>query len=271
MELYLLLIFAGILSGILTILFGFAGGFVVVPLVFSCIRLYTDVDSLAYQFAFKSAIATSLLLMVINAGLATYQQFKKGDIRTNFIFPLAFYIAIGAVIGTYFSFYISATVLKYLFVIYLLITIVDSIFRQIQIQQNTVKICSLAHQTQMSVGVFIGSIAAALGVGGSVMTVPLFRRCGLNMVSAVALANPLSIPVAVAGCITYCIEYVIHPMALGSDFIGYFYYPACICLIMSSYVGMKIAQKIIGKISDRSHERGYIILLCLAMISVIVQ
>ncbi len=88
MELYFILLGAGILSGILTILFGFAGGFVVVPLVYSTIRLHEVSDSLAYTMAFKSAVATSLLLMVINSGLASYQQFKRGNIQRKYLFRL---------------------------------------------------------------------------------------------------------------------------------------------------------------------------------------
>lgn len=41
--------------------------------------------------------------------------------------------------------------------------------------------------------------ATFLGVGGSVMTVPLLRRCGLSMSQATSMTNPLSVPVALAG------------------------------------------------------------------------
>ncbi|MEG6802795.1 sulfite exporter TauE/SafE family protein, partial [Pseudomonas aeruginosa] len=42
-------------------------------------------------------------------------------------------------------------------------------------------------------GTLIGAIATVLGVGGSVMTVPLLRRCGLSMTQAASMANPLSL------------------------------------------------------------------------------
>ena len=52
MELYLILLVAGFVSGILTILFGFAGGFVVVPLVYSTICMQYPIHSTAYDLAF---------------------------------------------------------------------------------------------------------------------------------------------------------------------------------------------------------------------------
>ncbi|MGW9211440.1 TSUP family transporter [Embleya sp. NPDC055664] len=52
-------------------------------------------------------------------------------------------------------------------------------------------------------GAGIGAVAACRGVGGSVMTVPLLRRRGLPMADAAAMANPLSLPVAMVASIVY--------------------------------------------------------------------
>lgn len=271
MELYLLLLVAGCLSGVLTILFGFAGGFVVVPLVYTTIRLHTDAGSMANELAFKSAIATSLLLMIINSALASYQQYKKGKLKWPYIFPLAYWIAVGAVLGTFASFYLSANFLKWAFVLYLVVTIVDCVFRQIKHpqQQKESSARLLTTQERSVGGLLIGAVAAALGVGGSVMTVPLFRRCGLDMSSSVALANPLSMPLAIAGTITFIVGYMFQPVVLGTHFIGYFYYPALLCLIVGGYIGMKIAGPWSNKLSNRAHERGYIVLLTLVLFSIL--
>ncbi|MFS2163054.1 TSUP family transporter [Variovorax sp. Varisp62] len=66
-------------------------------------------------------------------------------------------------------------------------------------------------------GLVIGWIAAFLGVGGSVMTVPLMRRRGIAMGHATAMANPLSLPVALAGTATMprCLRDRPHPSGPG--------------------------------------------------------
>ncbi|WP_353174014.1 sulfite exporter TauE/SafE family protein [Acinetobacter rudis] len=272
MELYFLLLAAGCISGMLTILFGFAGGFVVVPLVYATIRFHAVAGSAAYELAFKSAIASSLLLMIINSGLASYQQYKMGRIKWPYVFPLAYWIAAGAVLGTFGSFYLSANFLKWAFVIYLAVTIADCMLRQIkQHQDQTQNIRGLTSSEQSLGGIVIGAVAAALGVGGSVMTVPLFRRCGLNMSSSVALANPLSMPLAIAGASTFIVGYWLQPLQLGTHFIGYFYYPALLCLVIGGYIGMKIAAPWSNKLSNRIHERGYIVLLALVLLSILLQ
>jgi uncharacterized membrane protein YfcA len=87
-------------------------------------------------------------------------------------------------------------------------------------------------------GVGIGAIATFLGVGGSVMTVPLLRRCGLSMSQATSMANPLSLPVAVAGTVTYMAMAGFSEFDLGSWFIGYVDLLAFAVLTMGSLLGL---------------------------------
>lgn len=168
MELYFLMLLAGICSGILTLLFGFGGGFIIVPLVYSTIRFSTSIDSMAYALAFKSAVATSLLLMIVNAGMASYQQHQKGNIPQGYIFPLAYWIALGAISGTVLALYSHADLLKWCFAIYLLITIAECIYRKAQQRHHsaaTAQVRALTGAEKTVGGLLIGNIAAALGVG----------------------------------------------------------------------------------------------------------
>ena len=54
-------------------------------------------------------------------------------------------------------------------------------------------------------GGIIGWVAALLGVGGSVMTVPLLRRRGSSMAEAAAIANILTLPLSFTATLTYCV------------------------------------------------------------------
>ncbi|MCV5738437.1 sulfite exporter TauE/SafE family protein, partial [Escherichia coli] len=70
----------------------------------------------------------------------------------------------------------SENIVRALFILYMLVTIGDCLLRK------GFFICSSPRRLSLSVvtggGVIIGMIAALLGVGGSVMTVPLLRRHG---------------------------------------------------------------------------------------------
>ncbi|MGV9898807.1 TSUP family transporter, partial [Streptomyces tendae] len=49
----------------------------------------------------------------------------------------------------------------------------------------------------------VGAVAAFLGVGGSVMTVPAMRRAGHPMHVATALANPLTLAIALPAAVVF--------------------------------------------------------------------
>lgn len=269
MELYILLFITGILTGVLTILFGFGGGFVAVPLIYHCIRLQEPVQSLSYQLAFKSAIASSLLLMIFNAGLASYQQARQAKIQWQYVFPLCYWVGLGACCGTLLSLYLSATMLKWGFFIYVALTLLDCARRVYLDASVDRQHWRLKPRQQRLAGIMIGTVAAALGVGGSVLTVPLFRRCGLEMSAAVALANPLSLPVALVGASTFVVAYLLTPIDLGQHFIGYFYYPALGCLLLGGYLGMQLTRPLANRLNNRHHEIGYMLLLSGVLISIL--
>ncbi|MBU5900734.1 hypothetical protein JVW24_26815, partial [Vibrio cholerae O1] len=62
-------------------------------------------------------------------------------------------------------------------------------------------------------------IAAMLGVGGSVMTVPLLRRHGYEMKDCVSAANPLSSGIALMGAGMY--GWLGHGKIAGAGYLGY--------------------------------------------------
>jgi uncharacterized membrane protein YfcA len=111
----------------------------------------------------------------------------------------------------------------------------------------------------------IGVIATFLGVGGSVMTVPLLRRCGLSMSKATSMANPLSLPVALAGTLTYGHGRLQVRLIWGRGLSGYVDLLAFAVLTVGSVVGIRWPRWI-GRIPDQVHARVYR-LLVLVMIS----
>ena len=89
-----------------------------------------------------------------------------------------------------------------------------------------------------------------LGVGGSVMTVPLMRRRGASMTAATAAANPLSLPMAVVGSATYALL-AWNDAPLGAWHAGCIDLRACLVLVVGSWLGIRLASRWIGKIPDR--------------------
>ncbi|MEU6669136.1 sulfite exporter TauE/SafE family protein [Streptomyces sp. NPDC046727] len=249
----------GCLTGLTTVLFGFGGGFVTVPVVYGVLTATARPGD-----AMHVAVATSAAVMIVNAVAAALAQWREGRLRRAYLWPLAAFITIGAAAGSFAATLLGGTALRLTFAAYLLVTIADSLLRK--------GFLSVAHQTppeplgRVTVtlgGTGIGLVAAALGVGGSVMTVPLLRRRGLPMAEATAMANPLSVPVAVAGTLVYALA----PTApAGTGQLGYVDLTAAAALLAGSLPTIAVARRITGRVPDRVHSMAYVALLLAVLI-----
>jgi uncharacterized membrane protein YfcA len=269
---YLLLALFGCMTGITAVLFGFGGGFVVVPLLYRMLMANHGADNPIGQSAMHIAVATSTCVMIVNALVATGKHHRAGNLIRQYLWPLGGFIGLGAVVGAVAAMWVSGEVIRYAFIAYLGVAIVDCLFRRgfLRHTDNVIP-RRLGRAEESGGGVGIGAIATFLGVGGSVMTVPLLRRCGLSMSQATSMANPLSLPVALAGTLTYMAMAGFTEFDLGAWFIGYVDLLAFAVLTMGSMMGIRLATPWIGRIPDELHAWVYIGLLIIVMLGISVQ
>jgi uncharacterized membrane protein YfcA len=91
------------------------------------------------------------------------------------------------------------------------------------------------------------------------------------MSQATSMANPLSLPVALAGTLTYMAMAGFTEFDLGAWFIGYVDLLAFAVLTMGSMMGIRLATPWIGRIPDELHAWVYIGLLIIVMLGISVQ
>jgi uncharacterized membrane protein YfcA len=159
--------------------------------------------------------------MIISASLSTFTHHQKKNIVWSQIYPFLFTISIGAGLGALASPWANNQWIRWLFIAYLVIIILDCFVRPGFIQHNNATVTTNHHDTYL--GMIIGIVAAFLGVGGSVMTVPLMRRRGVSMIQAAAMANPLTLPMALTSTITYALFAYYHHLDFGAGFVGFLY------------------------------------------------
>lgn len=253
---------AGFATGITTVLFGFGGGFVVVPFVY---QLLLQQPLLAIE-AMHIAVATSTAVMIFNAGWASYQNWRAGKLHDVPLLPLIWFIALGAVIGSWLAGMMSDMWVRRLFMLYMVVTLADCLLRKGFFSRTAPRM--LSELTVSAGGIVIGVIAAMLGVGGSVMTVPLLRRHGYAMRDCVSAANPLSLPVAVFGAITYAISGWLQIPASG--YLGFISLKILLLLVVSGFLGIVFARRCIPAVPDVWHARIYVLLLCLVLLVIAV-
>lgn len=256
----IIIIAAGVLTGITTIMFGFGGGFVVVPFVY---HLLSATPGLSHE-AMHIAVATSTAVMVLNSGYATFVQWRAGGLLKETVLPMMYFIAVGSVAGALLSLTLADKTIRILFILYMLLTIVDCLFRRGFLARQAKKRLSTAFSA--GAGIAIGAIAALLGVGGSVMTVPLLRRHGYEMKYCVSAANPLSLPVALAGSAVYALA--ARGREWGAGYIGYINITMLCGLIAAGFCGIWLAKKCIPPVNDSLHAGVYVGLLVAVLIAI---
>lgn len=260
MELYFWLAACGTLAGVTTVLFGFGGGFVVVPLLYQALTHARGTEATTSFHAMQIAVATSTCVMIFGSAMATAKHQRAGSLDWVAIKPLILSIAVGSALGAATAATVQGSWLRWAFVVYVGLTIVDCWLRPGFLSQPMQEARPAQARTAL-LGVVIGWVAALLGVGGSVMTVPLLRRRGASMTAATAMASPLSLPVALAGTATYVALSWGGVTSLGRGYVGYVDLRALLVLVAGSYVGIRGATPYIGRIPDQVHARVYIGLL----------
>jgi uncharacterized membrane protein YfcA len=266
--LYVTLALFGALSGVTTVLFGFGGGFVVVPVLYGVLTATHGAQDAIGQAAMHIAVATSTCVMIVNSVAATRKHQRAGNIVRSYVWPLAAFIGAGALLGAWAATRASGDVVRYAFIAYLGVTILDCLLRQGFMAQHEARAARpLGQGVTVGGGVVVGVIATFLGVGGSVMTVPLLRRRGLPMAKAAAMANPLTLPVAIVGTLAYMAAARALPAPLAPWIIGYVDLLAFAALALGSLAGIRLAAPLIPRIPDRLHARVYVALLALVLLS----
>lgn len=268
---YVLLACFGCLSGVTAVLFGFGGGFVVVPLMYRMLTAHHP-DDVIGESAMHIAVATSTCVMIVNALVSTGKHHRAGQMIRHYLWPFGGFIGLGAILGAVAATWLSGEIIRYAFIAYLGLTILDCLLRRGFLTHTSDAVPRpLATMESVLGGTTIGIIATVLGVGGSVMTVPLLRRCGLSMSQATSMANPLSLPVALVGTVTYMALADFTDIDFGSWFIGYVDLLAFVALTLGALLGIRLATPWIGRIPDRLHVWVYIGLLVIVMLGISIQ
>lgn len=152
-ELILLGLFVGLLSGF----FGIGGGTISIPLL------------LLLGYETKIAIGISVVQMVFSSIYGSYLNKKKGTLDV----PMVFTIGLGGFLGALLSGYITSSFsdesLEFIFLSFALFALFRIFFKskEQRDQREVSKIVLLL------IGFFLGAMSMTIGVGGSIILVPV--------------------------------------------------------------------------------------------------
>ncbi|MEU9092785.1 TSUP family transporter [Streptomyces sp. NPDC048428] len=251
-----MLIGVGLLTGATTVLFGFGGGFVAVPVV-------VWVDAALGADAMRVATATSALVMVVNAGFATAVTPRRVLVALRGSGRLLILLAAGAWAGALATRVAPAGLARWAFVAYVALTIADVLLRPGFLRPRTrvTEVSGALRPLPALLGAPVGAVAAFLGVGGSVMTVPAMRRAGHTMPMATALANPLTLAIALPAAAVSLGGATGPAVDAPSHLVGLIDLPAASALLIGALPVIAVLRRRPPRIPDRAYAWSYIGLL----------
>lgn len=258
----LLLLLVGAVSGVTTVLFGFGGGFVTVPaVIWAGTSLGGDAPTVA--------VATSSVVMVVSAAVATAATRRDVLARLRSAGTLVALLATGGAVGALLARQAPGAVISWLFIGYLVVTVGDVLVRKGFVRPRRPaagRAGRFAIPTWL--GLPIGALASFLGVGGSMMTVPLLRRSGLGMHTVAALANPLTLAISVPAAVVFLLGNPVDG-ASGGPLLGAVDLRAAALLLAGGIPVVVLLRRRPPRIPDRLHAWGYVGLLLVVLATMV--
>lgn len=276
---FLGLVLVGCLVGLSTVLFGFGGGFVTVPII---TLVHADLGS----DTARVAAATSALVMLVNAVVSTISTKRETLAHLKGEWWLFILLAAGGAFGAFCAKFAPETLLKWGFVIYIAVTAIDLLARPGFFRRGAPKPRSNAKVPGGAAigadenlgeggrgiaalfGFPIGGLASFLGVGGSVMTVPMMRRSGATMTVATTLANPLTLVIMLPAVL---VTITTHTSIAIPGMVGSVDLRSALALLIGAIPLIVLLRRRVPKIPEILHAWGYVILLITAGVVVAVS
>ena len=267
---YAILVVVGIITGVTAGLFGFGGGFVIVPLVYHLFPAYGLLGPADSAYLLQIGVATSTSVMIVGTTYSSLKHHLAGNIDWSSGVPAG---------GLYRHRLGNRRLRRHRGAGFVDKALLHPLYpgrdRRLPAAPGFMadsdghEFRHMSRIAEFLSGLVIGAIASLLGVDGSVMTVPLMRRHGARMKNAVAMANPLSFPVAIIGTLTYVLAARQHHIDLGTDYLGFVHLPSFAILSACSVVGVELAVRTLPKIPDKAHAVIYVGLLILVVITML--
>ncbi len=151
------LILLGVVVGFLSGFFGIGGGTILVPLL------------LILGYEIKEAIGISIIQMVFSSIFGSYLNNKKGTLDIEMIAYIGMGGAIGALLSGYIASQLSDLTLEIIFLLFASFALIR-IFSTTKEQKSQKDVSKLL---LLTLGIPIGAISMTIGVGGSIILVPI--------------------------------------------------------------------------------------------------
>jgi len=204
--------------------------------------------------------------MCVNAGVATVSTDRSLLVALRGRAALFGLLALGGAVGAILGRLAPDPLLRWGFVVYIVVTVGDLVLRPGFLRAaSRPRGPGDGHTIRTWLGLPIGAVAAFLGVGGSVMTVPMMRRAGFSLPAAATLANPLTWAIVSPAML---VALMAPNVAAGVGFIGGVDVRSAAAVMTGAMPTIVLLRRRSPAIPHAAHAWGYVALLAAAAVVV---
>lgn len=259
-SLVVIIFIGGLLVGLLTGLLGIGGGAIMVPLLYQ-IFLYLDIPS---KPAFTSAVATSLLVIIVTATLASHSHYKNKLLDTHILFYLSLGSFLGAIAGSHIMIAIDDRIVRIAFGIFLwVLAVIMFLPKPKPHPESKPDLQKLHYFVLFLLGCFTGVVSSLFGIGGGIIVTIALTFFGLTIHRAIANVTALIVITALIGSASY-ISMSPDKSAFSNYMLGWVHPAAAISLLAGTLCTTKRGVKMAGRYS-RNRLRNLLVLFQLIM------
>jgi uncharacterized membrane protein YfcA len=241
------LIIIGILVGTMSGFFGLGGGTVLVPML------------MIAGFDIKEAIGISVMQMVFSSIYGSYLNHKKGLLKID----EGIFVGFGGFVGALFSGLIVSTLSSHTLELIFLAFVLFAIYKFVQTPLHVEQKESSNKFILFLVGLFVGSFAISIGVGGSLLLTPiLVGYLFYDMKRASSLGLFFVIFSSVSGFIS--LSYFGHINYVDGTIVG-------LLSLIGVYIGIQIKSKTDAKQFKNVVLGLYILVFCTTFYKAILE
>ena len=239
----------GLLIGILSGMFGVGGGIMIIPTL-----------NLVFHLPALASAATSLFVVAPTSISGAYRNFRQGNIDIKAALMVGSAGACASTISSLFSEKVPDLIILLLsacLIIYCAISIIRGAFKlgkeaQEQTPKTFFKSSFSLFAARIVLGVFAGSMAGIVGLGGGFIIVPLaISLFGYSFKQATAVSLLSIAIIAVPGIVTHAI-------------LGHVWYLYGLALMVGTIPGANIGVRIVSKIPEKAIRLAFGALLVCA-------
>ena len=257
LDLALLLVAVGAVSGFLAGVFGIGGGAILVPVFYECFRL----AGVPLEVRMPLCVGTSLAIIIPTSIRSWRAHQARGAVDTEILRAWWLPVLVGVVVGSMIARYAPERLFKIVFVM-----VAWSAATRLLLARETWKFgADLPRGPLMRVyGFCVGLLATLMGVGGGLFANLLMTFYGRSIHQGVATSSALAVLVSIPGALGYVYAgwpaAVRYPdvLALQSPFaIGYVSLIGALLVMPTSMFTAPLGVRVAHAMSKKMLERAY--------------